>query len=219
MPPRAAYSPSASVGRRYSCPVFCDSQARKTSASSQLTSITGRSPDPSRDRQAGICTRPPRRIGPIPRCDLVTSDRDRLADGADGRASPPRCHLRPCQSRQWESPPFPGIPGNRETSRPASCYSCAREIAPRVNSTAGRRRLLSGCRREMGRCGENQRKEKGKAPRHFRPSRASSKFGPEGFSLLLGPAVHQPIVGIPTPWEVRVCPFHPEIKCVVKEQV
>ena len=32
--------------------------------------------------------------------------------------------------------PFPGIPGNRETSRPASCYSCAREIAPRVNSTA-----------------------------------------------------------------------------------
>jgi hypothetical protein len=48
---------------------------------------------------------------------------------------------------------------------------------------------------------------------------ARLKFGPEGFSLLLGPAVHQPIIGIPTPWEVRMCPFHPEIKCVVKEQV
>jgi hypothetical protein len=45
------------------------------------------------------------------------------------------------------------------------------------------------------------------------------KFSLEGLSFFLGPTVHQPIVSIPTPWEVRVCPFHPEIKCVVQEQI
>jgi hypothetical protein len=33
-----------------------------------------------------------------------------------------------------------------------------------------------------------------------------SKLGPEGFGFLLSPAVHQPVIGIPTPREVRMCP-------------
>src|SRR5215469_15486903 len=45
------------------------------------------------------------------------------------------------------------------------------------------------------------------------------KFSLEGLSFFLGPTVHQPIVSIPTPWEVRVFPYHPEIKCVVQEQI
>ena len=44
---------------------------------------------------------------------------------------------------------------------------------------------------------------------------ASLKFGLEGFSLLLGPAMHQPIICVPTPRVVGVCPFHPEVECVV----
>src|ERR1700675_2101189 len=46
VPARAAYSHSASLGSRYFCPVFWDSQATKSLASSQLTLIAGRSPRP-----------------------------------------------------------------------------------------------------------------------------------------------------------------------------
>ena len=46
-----------------------------------------------------------------------------------------------------------------------------------------------------------------------------SKLGPEGFCFLLSPAVQQPVIGIPTPREVRMCPVHPEIECVVQEQI
>jgi hypothetical protein len=45
------------------------------------------------------------------------------------------------------------------------------------------------------------------------------KFSLEGLSFFLGPTVHQPIISIPTPWEGRVCPFHPEIKRVMQEQI
>ena len=45
------------------------------------------------------------------------------------------------------------------------------------------------------------------------------KLGPEGLGFLLVPAVHQPVIRIPAPREVGVCPSHPEIKCVVQEQI
>ena len=45
------------------------------------------------------------------------------------------------------------------------------------------------------------------------------KLGLEGLRFLLVPAVHQPIVCIPTPREVGVRPRHPEIERVVQEQV
>jgi hypothetical protein len=48
---------------------------------------------------------------------------------------------------------------------------------------------------------------------------SSLKLGLEGLSLLLGPAVHQPIISIPTPREVGMCPFHPEVECVVQEKI
>jgi len=48
---------------------------------------------------------------------------------------------------------------------------------------------------------------------------SSLQFGLEAFSLLLGSAGHQPIIGIPTPREVGVCPFHPELECVVQEKI
>jgi len=31
--------------------------------------------------------------------------------------------------------------------------------------------------------------------------------------------VHQSIVSIPTPWELRVCPHHPEVERVVKKEI
>src|SRR5438552_5130952 len=31
--------------------------------------------------------------------------------------------------------------------------------------------------------------------------------------------MHQPIIRIPTPWEVRMCPCHPEVKRVVHEEI
>src|SRR5271157_949752 len=48
---------------------------------------------------------------------------------------------------------------------------------------------------------------------------AGLKIGLNGFSFLLGPAVHQPVVSVSTPWEARVHPFHPEIKRVMQEQI
>jgi hypothetical protein len=41
----------------------------------------------------------------------------------------------------------------------------------------------------------------------------------DGLSFLLGPTVHQPVIRITAPWEVGEFPFHPEIKCVVQEQI
>jgi hypothetical protein len=32
-------------------------------------------------------------------------------------------------------------------------------------------------------------------------------------------AVHQPIIRIPTPWEVQMCPHHPEIKGIVHKEI
>jgi hypothetical protein len=48
---------------------------------------------------------------------------------------------------------------------------------------------------------------------------AGFKLGLNGFSFLLGPAVHQPVISVSTPWEVRMRPVHPEIKRVVQEQI
>jgi len=41
----------------------------------------------------------------------------------------------------------------------------------------------------------------------------------EGFCFLLATAVHQSIICIPTPWEIRVCPCHPGIKRIVEKEV
>src|SRR5216683_2378507 len=48
---------------------------------------------------------------------------------------------------------------------------------------------------------------------------AGVKFGLEGYRFLLTSAVHQPIIGIPTPREVGVGPRHPEIERVVEKGV
>jgi hypothetical protein len=45
------------------------------------------------------------------------------------------------------------------------------------------------------------------------------KLSLESCCFLLTVAMHQPIVSIPTPWEVRMRPRHPEIKRVVHEQI
>jgi hypothetical protein len=45
------------------------------------------------------------------------------------------------------------------------------------------------------------------------------KFSLEGFSFLLGPAMHQPVICIPTPREVGVCPLHPEVERIVKKKI
>ena len=47
----------------------------------------------------------------------------------------------------------------------------------------------------------------------------SSKLRLEGFCFLLATAVHQSIICIPTPWEIRVCPCHPGIKRIVEKEV
>jgi len=31
--------------------------------------------------------------------------------------------------------------------------------------------------------------------------------------------MHQAVISIATPWKVRVCPRHPEIKCIVQEEI
>src|ERR1035441_2119182 len=41
----------------------------------------------------------------------------------------------------------------------------------------------------------------------------------EGLRFLPGTAVHQPVVRIPTPWKIRMCPRHPEIKRVVHKKI
>jgi len=43
--------------------------------------------------------------------------------------------------------------------------------------------------------------------------------GLDRLRFVLSPAMNQPIIRIPTPWEVRVGPPHPEIECVMQEQV
>jgi hypothetical protein len=46
-----------------------------------------------------------------------------------------------------------------------------------------------------------------------------TELGLEGLGFLRGPAVHQPVIRVPAPREVGVCPSHPEIKCVVQKQI
>src|SRR5215472_9947065 len=48
---------------------------------------------------------------------------------------------------------------------------------------------------------------------------AGSKFRLEGFRFLLALTVHQPIVSIPPPWKIRLCPRHPDIERVVKKEI
>jgi hypothetical protein len=45
------------------------------------------------------------------------------------------------------------------------------------------------------------------------------KLSLESLGFLLGPTVHQPVIRIPTPWEFRMCPRHPYIKCIVHEKI
>ena len=45
------------------------------------------------------------------------------------------------------------------------------------------------------------------------------KIGLEGLRFLLGPAVNQSVVRIPTPRKIRVGPSHPEIERIVHEQI
>ena len=42
---------------------------------------------------------------------------------------------------------------------------------------------------------------------------------PYGPRLLLGPAVHQPVIRVRTPSQVRKSPRHPKIKRVVQEKI
>jgi hypothetical protein len=39
------------------------------------------------------------------------------------------------------------------------------------------------------------------------------------FCFFLGTAVYQPIIRIPTPWEIRMCPRHPEIERVMHKEI
>ena len=48
---------------------------------------------------------------------------------------------------------------------------------------------------------------------------ASLKLQLERLCFLLVTAVHQSVVSIPTPREVRVCPHHPEIERIVEKNV
>jgi hypothetical protein len=48
---------------------------------------------------------------------------------------------------------------------------------------------------------------------------ASLKLNLEGFGLLLTATVHQSVIRIPTPWENRMCPRHPDIERVVKKEI
>ena len=45
------------------------------------------------------------------------------------------------------------------------------------------------------------------------------KGGFKGRGLGLGAAMDQPVISIPTPWELRVCPRHPQIERVVQKSV
>src|ERR1700733_7453508 len=70
--PRAAYSHSASVSRRYSLPVFFDSQATYCVASSHDTLMTGRRPRPQVS-SLGWCLQPPS-LEQASHCSKVTSN-------------------------------------------------------------------------------------------------------------------------------------------------
>ena len=48
---------------------------------------------------------------------------------------------------------------------------------------------------------------------------AGLKLRLEGFRFLPTAAVHQPVIRIPTPWEIRMCPRHPEVERVVKKEI
>jgi hypothetical protein len=48
---------------------------------------------------------------------------------------------------------------------------------------------------------------------------AGLKLHLEGFRFLPTAAVHQPVIRIPTPWEIRMCPRHPEVERVVKKEI
>jgi hypothetical protein len=48
---------------------------------------------------------------------------------------------------------------------------------------------------------------------------AGLKFDLEGLRFQLTATVHQPVVCIPTPWEVGVCPRHPEVESIVQEKI
>jgi len=43
--------------------------------------------------------------------------------------------------------------------------------------------------------------------------------GLDRFRFVLSPAMNQPIIRIPTPWEVTMCPRHPEVERVVHKKV
>jgi len=45
------------------------------------------------------------------------------------------------------------------------------------------------------------------------------KLSLNSFRFFLGTAVYQPIICIPTPWEIRVCPRYPEIERVMHKEV
>ncbi len=45
------------------------------------------------------------------------------------------------------------------------------------------------------------------------------KFVPEGFRFLRGPAMHQAVVSLATPWKVRMCLRQPEVKRIVPEEI
>jgi hypothetical protein len=51
----------------------------------------------------------------------------------------------------------------------------------------------------------------------FRQARLKLRL--ESFRFLLAMTVHQSVVSIPTPWEIRVCPLHPEVERVVKKEI
>ena len=56
---------------------------------------------------------------------------------------------------------------------------------------------------------------------HLKPAlcQARLELDLEGLGFLLGPAVDQSIIRIPTPREVGVCPRHPEVERVVQKQI
>src|SRR5579859_922945 len=48
---------------------------------------------------------------------------------------------------------------------------------------------------------------------------SSTKLRLEGLGLLFAPTVDKSIVGVPTPWKIRMCPRHPQIKRIMHEEV
>src|ERR1022692_4690536 len=56
---------------------------------------------------------------------------------------------------------------------------------------------------------------------HFQVAlrQSSLKLSLNIFCFFLGTAVYQPVIRIPTPWEIRMCPRHPEVERVVKKEI